>query len=122
MVADLKQMFRHIWLHEKHRDYLRIIRRGSKDKPIKEYRLKPVTYGTGCATYQATKILKRVSDDSADTFPIAAAKIKEDFYIDDFMSGADSVEEASLIQKQVLAVMSQANFTRRNVRVTNARY
>ncbi|XP_055714315.1 uncharacterized protein LOC129808562 [Phlebotomus papatasi] len=91
--ADIEKMFRQIIVAEEHRDYLRILWRDSPEQPIREYRLNTVTYGTAPATYLSVKVLMQLAEDEGAQFPAAVAAIKE-FYVDDVMTGADTVEGA----------------------------
>lgn len=51
LTADVKEMFRQIWLEPKQRDYQKIIWRFSEDDPISDYRLKTVTFGITPSPY-----------------------------------------------------------------------
>ncbi|XP_055859438.1 uncharacterized protein LOC129921565 [Episyrphus balteatus] len=89
--ADIVKMFRQIWVDKKHRDYQRIVWRENPNEPIGHYRLCTVTYGTSPAPFLSMRVLKQLALDYKDRFPIASHSILHDFYVDDIMTGSDSV-------------------------------
>jgi hypothetical protein len=85
--ADIVKMYRQIVVHPQDRDLQRILWRYSTDKPIQEYRLTTVTYGTSSAPFLATHCLKKPADDNEQQYPRAAQVLSNDFYVDDLLSG-----------------------------------
>ncbi|GFV20710.1 uncharacterized protein TNCV_777551 [Trichonephila clavipes] len=59
----------------------------------KTYELTTVTYGTVSAPYLATRTLKQLAMDEANNFPLAAPVVLSDCYMDDILSGSESIEE-----------------------------
>jgi hypothetical protein len=80
-------MFRQILIHEDDRDLLRIFWRFGPQEPVREYRLKTVTYGSTCASFQAARVLMQLADDEEPNFPLATQIVRRDFYMDDCLSG-----------------------------------
>lgn len=103
--ADIEKIYRQIVVKKEHQDYQRIVWREQTSLPIQHYRLKMVTYGTASAPYMAVKTIQRLADDEQHRFGKAAMVVRNDFYVDDCMSGADSVEEAINIKDQLLEMM-----------------
>ena len=54
--------------------------------------------------------LRVVFDEEETNFPVVAKVTTRDFYVDDRLSGGDSVEEMQIIQKQVAALLKRRNF------------
>ncbi|GFV91280.1 uncharacterized protein TNCV_897991 [Trichonephila clavipes] len=52
-----------------------------------------VTYGTTSAPYLAQRPLKQLSYDEENKFPVAAPVFGSNFYVDDALSGAETLEE-----------------------------
>lgn len=52
--ADVEKMFRQIWIDESQEDLQQIVWRENKNKPIKMYKLKTVTYSLASSLYLAT--------------------------------------------------------------------
>lgn len=69
-----------------------------------------LTYGTGPASFLATKVLHQLADLKEQQFPKGAAIIRRDFYMDDLLTGADSKEEALVIREQVMAMLQKGGF------------
>ncbi|XP_055308589.1 uncharacterized protein LOC129572612 [Sitodiplosis mosellana] len=108
--ADVEKMYRQIRVDESQTHLQRILWRESPDQPIKEFELSTVTYGTAVAPFLATRTLKQLSIDGSNEFPIASPVLREDCYMDDVLSGADSVEEAAMLSEQLTDLMKSGQF------------
>ncbi|XP_073961651.1 uncharacterized protein [Choristoneura fumiferana] len=109
-VADIQKMYRQILVTKQDSDLQRLLWRNNTKDPIQEYRLLRVTFGTASAPYLAVKTLQRVSDDEGRHHPEATKTIKEDFYMDDLMSGQDSLEEAVDVAKTIADILKKGGF------------
>uniref|UniRef100_A0A0A1WIS4 RNA-directed RNA polymerase n=1 Tax=Zeugodacus cucurbitae TaxID=28588 RepID=A0A0A1WIS4_ZEUCU len=91
ITADVEKMFRQIKIAKKDQEYHRIVWRENNMQKMDEYELTTVTYGTASASYLAVRKLIEI----ANKCPNKKLQkiIKEDFYMDDLMTGADSVQE-----------------------------
>ena len=108
--ADIEMMYRQILIHPNDRKYQRILWRTNSNEPIGHYELNTVTYGTGPASYLATKCLQIISRELEISNPTAAKAINSNFYMDDLMTGANTVEEALHLQKTVHTALLGAGF------------
>lgn len=81
--------------------------------PMKAYRLKTVTYGTASATYLATKTLQQLAIDEASKYPIGSKLALNDFYVDDLLSGANTITEAKTAQRELQELLSLGGFNLR---------
>ena len=54
--------------------------------------------------------VKQNSVELASQYPLAAKAVKEDFYVDDGLTGADSVEEAIALQHQLQEMFQKGGF------------
>ncbi|XP_038122496.1 uncharacterized protein LOC119771145 [Culex quinquefasciatus] len=108
--ADVAKMYRQVLVHPDDRDYQRIVFREEPDQPIKHYRLCTVTYGTKTAPYLAIESMRAAAKAYDDVYPQAVERIKRDFYVDDFLSGADDTNEATCLKQQVVEILSSAGF------------
>lgn len=109
-VADIKQMYRQILIHPDDRDYQRILWRFSSEHPIEEYRLCTVTYGTSAAPFQALRTIRELATVDGVSFPSAATILLNDTFVDDVLSGANSLPEALECQQQLVQLCSRAQF------------
>ena len=106
--ADIVKMFRQILLDPDDRQWLTILWRASPDQPIDAFQLRTVTYGTASAPYQALRVLLQLADDEAGRFPLAAEILRNNFYVDDALAGADTIEEAMEKKKQLRGILATA--------------
>ncbi|GFS62793.1 integrase catalytic domain-containing protein [Trichonephila clavipes] len=75
---------------------------------IKTYELTTVTYGTVSAPYLATRNLKQLAMDEANNFPLEAPVLISDCYMDDILSGSESIEEVIELQHQLIEMFKTA--------------
>ena len=54
--------------------------------------------------------MKQNAMDHALDFPLAAKAVNEEFYVDDGITGADSIPEAIYLQRQLLQLLGKAKF------------
>src|SRR5580765_393430 len=81
LTADVKQMFRQIWIEPSQCDYQRIVWRFSEDDPISDYRLKTVTFGIAPSPYLAIRCLLQLAKDGRDSHPMASATLTSSLYV-----------------------------------------
>lgn len=101
LCADIEKMYRQIGVKREHWDYQRIVWRNSPEELISHFRLKTVTYGTASAPYLAVKTLQRLADDEQQNYPWASKVLKQDVYVDDCITGADTEEGAKELTEQL---------------------
>ena len=106
MIADVVKMFRQIDMHEDHCDLQRIL--WKKNEKLIAYRLKTVTYGTTSAPFLASRTLKQLADDEQENFPLASVVLQRDFYVDDLMTGSNNLDDAIILQKEMIALLKSA--------------
>ncbi|XP_055714261.1 uncharacterized protein LOC129808509 [Phlebotomus papatasi] len=108
--ADVQKMYRQIEVCDQDQNLQRIVWRESAQEPLKTYLLKTVTYGTACAPFLATRCLKQLAIEEQKSFPLAAKATERDFYVDDVLTGASTVEETKQLQTQLDQMMSRGGF------------
>ncbi|GIX67568.1 hypothetical protein CDAR_563991 [Caerostris darwini] len=111
MTADIEKMYRQIKLKDS--DFQRIVWRDSPFKPIQDFRLTRIAYGTASAPYLAVKCLQQLAIQEEQNFPLASKAALKDFYVDDLMSGANSTTEALDLQAQLIQMLSSAGLVLR---------
>lgn len=113
ITADIEKMYRQIKVNEKHHRLQRILWRTDNMEPVKTYELTTVSYGTACAAFLATRALKQVALEESSHHPLGASIIQRDFYVDDLLTGASTVEDAKALIYQVNKILSKGGFTLR---------
>ncbi|GFS99818.1 integrase catalytic domain-containing protein [Trichonephila clavipes] len=106
--TDIEKMFRMINIHPEQTCLQRILWKKGIGEPIKTYELTTVTYGTVSAPYLATRTLKQLAMDEANNFPLAAPVVLSDCYMDDILSGSESIEEVIELQHQLIEMFKTA--------------
>lgn len=110
IIADLVKMYRQVLVHKDDANFQRILWRSNPDMPIQHYRLITLTFGTACAPYLAIKTLQRLADEEKTKYPIAAEITKNDYYVDDLMTGCDTENEAINIYEEMNLLMNSGGF------------
>ncbi|XP_071648480.1 uncharacterized protein [Temnothorax longispinosus] len=105
MTAYIAKMYKQVLVEEDQVALQRIVWREEIIEAIKTYEMLTVTYGTIPASFSVTKSMKQLAKLEADQFPIGALIALRDFYIDNLLSGADSLKEALIIRDQVAALL-----------------
>ncbi|XP_047534361.1 uncharacterized protein LOC125069000 [Vanessa atalanta] len=108
LTGDIEKMFRQITVHEMDRNLQLILWRSDESQPIQTLRLNTVTYGFASASYLSTKCIWQLGEECADEQ--IKTIIQHDFYIDDLLTGADSIPQLENILKSVVSVLSSGCF------------
>jgi hypothetical protein len=113
MSADIVKMYRQVWVHPDDRCLQRILWRKTPNQPITTYELNTVTYGTTSAPFLATRCLQQLIKDEAINYPDAAKTAKDGFYVYDLITGADDVDTALSLQRDLIDMLKRGGFTLR---------
>jgi hypothetical protein len=108
--ADINKMYRQIIVADQHRKYQTILWRESPDIPIREYQLATVTYGLNCAPFLAIRCLQQLAEEEKDKYPAAYPALLNDFFMDDALTGANSIEETNQIREQLTRLLASGGF------------
>ena len=115
MSANISKMFREVGLQEGERDYHRFLLRNQAGD-IQDWRITRLTIGVTSSPYLATQVLKQVANDHRNDFHRAARIVENVFYVDDCLTGADTLEEAVEIRQELNDMLSRAQMTLRKWR------
>ncbi|XP_011879230.1 PREDICTED: uncharacterized protein LOC105568293, partial [Vollenhovia emeryi] len=110
MTGDIRQMYRQVLVHERDRDYQRILWRSSPGDSVQEFRLNTVTYGQASSAYLAIKCIYKLAEHCERNFPIASRILREQTYVDDILAGADNVNDVVILQEQLATVLRTGGF------------
>lgn len=108
--TDIRQMYRQILVSPTHRHLQRILWRYDPSLPVEEYDLNTVTYGVSSSPFLALRVVQQLAEDEGAAFPIAAEVLKRDIYVDDVPCGANNVEDALILQQQLIGLMAKGKF------------
>ncbi|XP_076384172.1 uncharacterized protein LOC143262191 [Megalopta genalis] len=110
LTADIEKMYRQFIVRPDDRAYQRILWRDSRGE-IATFELNTVTFGLSSAPYLAIRCLHQLADDEQDATPTASVILKRNLYVDDLLTGADTIEEAQVIQRQITRLLRKGGLT-----------
>jgi len=105
LTADVEKMYRQIRIATGDCEFQRIVYRADPRELLKEYKLKTVTYGTRSASFLATRCLAQIACEVSDVS--IKRVISQDFYVDDLISGGDSIEIVQNIYRQLQSTLEE---------------
>ncbi|XP_050061518.1 uncharacterized protein LOC126551649 [Aphis gossypii] len=108
--ADIRQMFRQINIHSDDQCYQGIVWRNHPSEPIEQFKLKTVTYGLITSPYHALRTLAQLAVDEQVNYPEGSTMLKNDFYVDEIMSGCNDINDAKAQIQQLIDLLHQGGF------------
>lgn len=110
VTSDVEKMYRQILIEPNQRCYQQILWRESPSDVLDIYELNTVTYGTASAPFLAVRCLQYLADENHNQFPIESQVIKSDIYVDDLLTGCDSIDELKTICNNIYKIFQKAGF------------
>lgn len=110
MTADITKMYRQVKVEESQQSLQQILWRSNPTEPVKMFKLTTVTYGTASAPFLSTRCLNQIAIENRESNPVESKIILTDFYVDDLMTGASTVEEAMRIQVKLIELLKCYGF------------
>jgi hypothetical protein len=118
--ADIKMMFRQILIRKSDRQHQHIYFREEETNQVREFELNTVTYGLTCSPYLAQRTLLQLVQDEGNAFPLASKAICEATYVDDIVTGANSISEANTLISELNQLLRKGGFELRKWSANNA--
>ena len=118
LVGDISKMFREVGLIEEDRDLHRFLHKDDDGK-IADFKISCVTFGISSSPFLVFLVLQQVADDYASVHPEAAKEIKQSFYVDDVLTGAQTVEQAVHLRQELNLLLGKGLMTLRKWRVSH---
>ena len=109
-IALVSKMYKAIQLPVSDRDLHRFVWRSNPQEPINDFRMTRVTFGVSSSSFIVNMAVKQNADELFDEYPLAAKAVSEAFYVDDCLTGADFVEQATLLCCQLQDLFTRAGF------------
>ncbi|XP_011858632.1 PREDICTED: uncharacterized protein LOC105556166, partial [Vollenhovia emeryi] len=110
LTADIAKMYRQVLIDPSQTALQRILWRNSIDEPIRTFELMTVIYGTASAAFLSFRALRKLAEDNIFKFPIGAKTVLSDFYVDDLVTGADSLQQALTIKTETSQLLTEGRF------------
>lgn len=116
ITADIEKMYRQVFIKPEDRKYQNILWRHNDNDNVNIYQLNTVTYGTTSGPYLAIRTLFQVAKDYGASYPQAASIIQRDFYVDDLLTGASTIEQVKTIRDEITELLAHGLFNIRKWR------
>nr|XP_021003227.2 uncharacterized protein LOC110283045 [Parasteatoda tepidariorum] len=110
-IADIEKAFLQVSLSEKDRDAVRFL--WKEDGILQTYRFSRVLFGVTSSPFLLSATIRKHLKLFQDMYPLTTDCLRRSFYVDDFISGADSLEEAITVSKESLSIMEKASMVLR---------
>ncbi|XP_053968751.1 uncharacterized protein LOC128870181 [Anastrepha ludens] len=110
LLGDICKMYRCIKMSSPDDQLQCILWRDDPSEQIKTYKLNTVTYGTRPAASLAIRAMHQLTFDEEESFPVGAKIIRRDFYVDDLISGGDSIEEVIQMKQEIRQLLLRGGF------------
>ena len=78
-----------------------------------------VTFGVSASSYAANMAVRRNATDLTLDYPLAVKAVHESFYVDDGLTGADTVDEVITLQHQLQELFDRGGFLLRKWNCSN---
>ncbi|XP_062541320.1 uncharacterized protein LOC134209346 [Armigeres subalbatus] len=96
IVADIAKMYRMVNIASEDQQLQRILWRDCSSETIRTFELNT-----------------RLAEEGAQQYPLASSILSKDFYVDDMLTGANSVEEGIMLYQELSHLLETAKFTLR---------
>ncbi len=110
LVADVSRMYRAILLSESDKDLHRFVWRGDPKAPLEDFRMTRITFGVSASSFIANMCLKQNAFEYALEYPKAARVVERSFYVDDCLTGSDSIQGAIELQRELQGLFNKGGF------------
>ncbi|XP_072379310.1 uncharacterized protein [Diabrotica undecimpunctata] len=110
ITADIEKMYRQVMINPKERSLQRIFWRSNPNEELEIYELNTVTYGTASAPFLAIRCIMELALNCEGNSPDLSQIIKNDIYVDDLITGADSIQEAVSLGVGISKILSEGCF------------
>ncbi len=110
LTTDVSKMYRAIELSSEDKDLHRFVWRNDPQDHLRNYRMTRLTFGVSASSFAANMAVKQNAIDFACDYPLAAECVDCSFYVDDGLTGANSIPEATELQQQLQELFSKGGF------------
>ena len=108
--ADISKMYREVLLSPSDKDLHRFVWRASPSGPILDYRMCRVTFGVSASPFLAVRTLQQTAKDHGEEYPRASQLIINNFYVDDFLGGTNTPQEALQLFTELRDILQKGGF------------
>jgi hypothetical protein len=111
ITADVTDMFHRVIMRKEDRASQRYLWRGmERKKPPDVYHMEVMIFGATSSPSSAIYVMNRNAEEFEEKFSVAVKEIRENFYVDDFLSSCDTEEEATALLSDVTEINRRGSF------------
>ena len=99
LTTDLSKIYRAFKLTQSNRDYHCLIWQRNRTKSLMDYRMTRLTFSASASSFAAKMAVKQNAMDFTLQYPLATQKVYKAFYVDNSLTGAESITEAIHLTK-----------------------
>ena len=111
LIVDIEKMFLQVKLEPEDRDVLRYLWRDLQfNETPKVYRMQRLTFGVNSSPFLAISTVHAHAKQYSELFPNAVQKILQNTYVDDVLTGGDTVDSTVKLQQDMSKIMMKAAF------------
>lgn len=108
--ADITKMYRQVLIEPSQRQLQKIIWRPTPNDPLKVFTLNTLTYGQASASYLAIRCLFELENEFETSHPDIAKIIRQDLYVDDLLTGTETITAVKRICKEAFRILKTGCF------------
>ncbi|XP_046865620.1 uncharacterized protein LOC124459886 [Drosophila willistoni] len=109
-MTDVEKMYRCINIPPDDAQYQRILWNPDTSDYVAEYACTTVMFGTSSAPYLAMRVMKQLAMVECEKYLLALDVINHQMYVDDILSGGDSIAETEYVKNQVIGMLRSGTF------------
>ena len=110
LTADVSKMYRAIELIPSDKDFHRFVWRSDPSQVVLDHRMTRATFGVSASCFAANMAIKHNALELQDKYPQAVNAVCTSFYVDDCLTGADNIESAITLQRQLQDLFTCGGF------------
>ena len=114
IAQDISEMYHQVCMNSTDQQSQRFLWCWSPDQEPQEYIMRRMTFGASCSPSCAQYVKNTNAERFSDKFPLAVICIKEDHYVDDFLTSVETDSEAVQLTKQVKYIHMKGGFALHN--------
>ena len=103
-------MYREVILSQPDQQLHRFLWRSQPDQPLETYCMNRVTFGVRSSPYLAVRALQQTAEDFSSPDSVSYQHIFNSIYVDDLLAGADNIDSAVTLYKDLRALLLKAGF------------
>ncbi|XP_033213814.1 uncharacterized protein LOC117170880 [Belonocnema kinseyi] len=112
LTGDIEKMYRQFEIRDEDRRFQRILWRRDGIN-LDSLQLYMVTFGISSSPFLATRAIKQLINDEGHQHPKAAVVLERDLYVDDLITGAETIEEGVQIRDSLIKLLNLGCLTMR---------